>query len=432
MTDVYVMDKNLNVIGVVDAYKSLIWSSRYCELGDCELYVRATEANLNLLQKDFYLFRNDDDMVCRIKKIELTTSSEDGNYLIVTGVDVRSFLDQRIIWNTTNCNGNLETFIRQLVYDSVIGDSSLYNRRMKTPNGATLIGLGATAGLTEADSCQVSYANVGEKIREFCTKFHWGYKVYLYDNKFLFEVYKGTDRSDSVVFSDQYENLLETDYISDETNLGNTALIAGSGEGSERVRRVAGNQYESTERYEVFVDAKDLARVVTYAELKAIYPLVADGGRGYIVNNFYYYSDLDVLIVDADQLLNLQALYPDGSVVTIDGVEYYEIPTVQIADLPNSSPTDQDNVVWRDVIYRVYLLTRGYEKLAEYGKITSFSGSIEPNTTFVYKKDYFLGDIVTVQNSFGISVEARIVEVIEVNDDNGYSVQPTFEYISEV
>ena len=51
--------------------------------------------------------------------------------------------------------------------------------------------------------------------------------------------------------------------------------------------------------------------------------------------------------------------------------------------------------------------------------------------TFVYKTDYNLGDVVTVENEYGISVGARIVEVVEVDDDNGYSVQPKFENTTE-
>jgi hypothetical protein len=81
------------------------------------------------------------------------------------------------------------------------------------------------------------------------------------------------------------------------------------------------------------------------------------------------------------------------------------------------------------IIYEVYLLTRGYEKLSEYGVVTAFEGTVEPDVTFTYKRDYFLGDVVTVENSYGISLSARIVEVTEVNDDNGYSIEPKFEYL---
>ena len=57
MVDVYVLDKNLNLIGIIDTYSSLIWANRYKEDGDCELYVEATTENFNLLKKNYYLYR---------------------------------------------------------------------------------------------------------------------------------------------------------------------------------------------------------------------------------------------------------------------------------------------------------------------------------------------------------------------------------------
>jgi len=117
--------------------------------------------------------------------------------------------------------------------------------------------------------------------------------------------------------------------------------------------------------------------------------------------------------------------------VTVSGVEYYRIADVIIADLPGSSPDDAENVEIRDVIYMPYLLERGYEKMAEFGYVTSFEGTIEPNTTFAYKIDYDLGDIVTVENEYGISASVRISEIVEVWDDSGYSVEPKFETITE-
>lgn len=434
MNDIFVLNKNLEIIGIVDAYKSLIWSNRYNTLGDCELYLEATTDALQLLQKDFYLMRDDDDMVCQIKKIQLDTDSENGNYLTVTGYDVKKILDQRIIWSTMSCDGNLETFIRSMVNKSLV-NPNLSARKILSPNGTAIFQLGTAAGFTEVNTEQVSYKNVGEKIREYCKKYNWGYRVVLSGGKFLFQLYKGTDRTSEVIFSDNYENLATTSYIEDETNLGNVALVAGQGEGADRARNVSG-YFEGLDRYEIYVDAKDIAKNITWGELTAIYPTKSQGGQGFIGGNasvgYYYRMDyINIQIIDPDQLSTLQKNYPDGELITIDGNQFYQIYDAVIADLPSNAPQDGDTVVLRNVVYSVYLLTRGYEKLAEYGSVTSFEGSIEPNTTFVYKQDYFLGDLVTVENEFGISVGARIVEVIEVNDDNGYSVEPKFEYIQE-
>ena len=432
MDDVYVLDKNLNLIGVVDSYKSLIWANRYVELGDCELYVTATTEMINLLQKDYYLARLDDDMVCQIKKIELDTDAENGNYLIVNGYDVRRFLDQRVIWSTMTCDGLVEAFVRQMVQNTVC-TPALSARQLRLQNGNQMFFLGDQAGFSEVTTEQVSYKNVGEKIREYCTRYGWGYKVVLGNNKLWFVLYKGTDRTDSVIFSTAYENLSTSKYVEDETNLGNVALVAGSGEGSLRSRNVSGYA-EGVDRFEIYVDAKDISKDITWGDLTKQYPTTDSGGQGYISGTaetgyVYKMNYINIHIVDADQLTNLQVTYPDGTLIMISGEQYYQIYNEVIADIPSNTPQEGDTVTLRDVVYSVYLLNRGYEKLAEYGGVVSFEGTVIPDVTFVYKRDYFLGDVVSVENEYGIKVSARIVEVIEVNDDSGYSMEPKFEYI---
>lgn len=424
MIDLYVYDTNLQLVGLVDAYTSLIWAPRYADLGDCEVYIEATTETLALLKKNYYLVRNDDEMICQIKKIELDTDAENGNYLIITGYDVKRFLDQRIIWDTMTCDGLLEDFIRDMITVSMIdeGDRAIPDFE-----------LGAAAGFTEQNSEQVSYKNLGEKVREYCKKYGWGYRVRLDSGKFIFELYKGADRTADVIFSDNYENLATSAYMEDDTNLGTVALVAGQGEGADRLRRVSGDA-SGLARHEIFVDAKDISYTLTWAELTEIYPTQDQGGSGYIAGSAetgysYTLDNLFVQIMDENHLAELQEDYPGGTVVEVGGTSYYQLEDAVVAALPNGDPGDSDTVTLAEIIYSVYLLTRGYDKLSEFGSIISFEGTIEPNTTFEYKKDYFLGDLVTVENEFGISVEARITEVVEVNDNNGYSVEPKFEYI---
>ena len=138
-------------------------------------------------------------------------------------------------------------------------------------------------------------------------------------------------------------------------------------------------------------------------------------------------SSIDIQIVDAAQKAWLQANYT-GSVVTVDGQEYYRIANVNIADIPSETPQDNDTCTLYPLVYNVYLLNRGAEKTAEHGPVKTFDGAVIPDVTFIYKTDYNLGDIVTVENQFGITANARIVEIIEVLDDNGYSIEPKFEY----
>lgn len=77
--------------------------------------------------------------------------------------------------------------------------------------------------------------------------------------------------------------------------------------------------------------------------------------------------------------------------------------------------------------YLQQLKYKGSEKLAKNAVLISFEGEVDFNY-YKYKTDYDLGDIVTIQNEFGISTKARITEVVETWDDDGYSLEPKLEY----
>lgn len=345
--DIYVLDDELNQIGVIDYYKSLIWSKRYYDIGDCEIYVSASVETLNILQKGYYLMRDDDEMLCRIESIELDTDVENGDFLIVTGYDCRKILNQRIIWNQTNFNGTVENYIRKLITDNIISPSV-------TARKIDNFQLGASNGFTETIDEQVTYDALDEKIKEICQAYGYGWKITFNPETkiFTFNIYKGKDRSyaqtenDYVVFSSEFDNIISSKYVTDSSNIRNVALVAGEGEGIDRKRFVYGSA-SGINRYEVYVDAKDI-----------------------------------------------------------------------------SSKTEEGVTI----NYDEALKARGLEKLAEYDVVTAFEGEVEPNYSYKYKEDYDLGDIVQVVNDYGIEAGARITEVIESHDENGYSVIPTFEY----
>lgn len=431
MIDIYVLNKDLEEIGIVDTYTSLIWVNRYDEIGDCELYIEATNENLALLKKGNYLSRHDDDMVCRIEKVELDTDTENGNYIIATGYDTKKIIDQRIIWGQSNVDGNVENYVRSLVYNALV-NPTLSERAITDTKGRKNFFLGNKASFSEVTSEQNSYKNIGEKIRDFCKRYDWGYKVIVALKNFYFLLYKGTDKSESVIFSPDYENLKTTTYIDDSSNIGNVALVAGEGEGSKRSRNVSGYE-EGMDRYEIGVDARDISRNISWGDLTAMYPTTDEGGQGYIYKTAqedaaYKMNYINIPIIDGNQLTELKSTYPDGIEIKISGVSYYQVYDVIIADLSSFTPESGDDVILRDLVYVVYLLSRGYEKLAEYGTVISFNGNVEPSSTFEYKKDYFLGDLVTIRNEYGIEEKARITEITEVYDDNGYSIEPKFEY----
>lgn len=76
--------------------------------------------------------------------------------------------------------------------------------------------------------------------------------------------------------------------------------------------------------------------------------------------------------------------------------------------------------------YTILLEQRARESLNEAVIVQSVEGTIEPLQMYAYKKDYFLGDTVTVINKFGLQVDSQVLEIVETWDENGYICTPTF------
>ena len=83
--DLVIVNHEFQKISVVDIYKSFIWTDRYDEYGDFEIYVTMSEETLNIFQNGYYIVTDISDRVMIIEDISLTTDVENGSFLIITG-----------------------------------------------------------------------------------------------------------------------------------------------------------------------------------------------------------------------------------------------------------------------------------------------------------------------------------------------------------
>lgn len=344
---VWVLNQDMSREGLIEGFESLIWTKRYWECGDFELYLPASEETLSLLKQDRYLMREDDDALMIIEKIEVVTDSEDGNHLIVSGRSFESILDRRIVWKQRTYQGTAENVIEKLLNESMIVPETAARR-------IDHMGFTAASSGSGTLSAQYTGTSVYEAVSEMCESYGLGFR---FGADLVFTVYKGADRSAGqsenprVIFSPMYDNLLESDYYTDKKDYKTVVLVAGEGEGSSRRYHSYGTSASGINRRELFVDARDI-----------------------------------------------QSEDADGNVMTT--AEY-------TAALSDKAKEQYD-------LHRVQ---------------TEFSGTIDAGMTYEYRKDYDLGDIVTVENEYGMTEDCRITEVIESWDTSGYKVIPTYEQV---
>lgn len=108
-----------------------------------------------------------------------------------------------------------------------------------------------------------------------------------------------------------------------------------------------------------------------------------------------------------------------ATIGTASGLNRYE------AYIDGGSVSSNGEIITLETYIKM-LQEYGQTQLDQTAFTESFSGDIDPNGLFTINQDFFLGDIVQVDNEKGISAVPRIIEIIYAEDENGSSTVPTF------
>lgn len=347
--EIYIMDGLNGITGIVDTFQSCIWNVQYFDKNDFQLVVPASKENLDALQIGAYLVRDADiknneyQNVMIIKDYQLDFDSENGWLLTLRGAGLKTIVGQRIVWQQTNLSGLAEVGIRSVIMDNIINPS---NTDRKIDNFI----LDTINDFQDTIELQLFGENIADWLVEICKTYNYGWDIYIKNNKYVFKLYKGINRTYSqnevapVVFSPEFDNLLSSSYSYNKTDYQNAALIGGEGEGTDQ-RTASVGTAEGLARFEAYIDGSSVSS--------------------------------------------------NGEIITVE--QYIQM-----------------------------LEEYGQNQLNQTALTQKFSGEIDPAGLYVINQDYFLGDVVQIENEKGIKATPRIIEIIYAVDESGSSVVPTF------
>lgn len=259
---------SITLEAICDSFSSLLWDVEYYSCGAFEVYIAASPQNIEIFQTGRIVGRDDDtEHYGIIESVEIQTDAEDGDYLIVRGRFLMCLLERRIIYPIVN-------FTKETSYSNIIKTVVQFNAVVSGVRRIPGLSFGTAAGSCwkQKTKLQISYDNLMRWMYTICEKIGGTANIRL--NKITGEQYEmilelseGADRSimqeenPHIVFSDGYNNLLSFSYATDISNQKNFAYILGKGEGEERKRITycSNSEPSNLERYEVYVDAKDMS-----------------------------------------------------------------------------------------------------------------------------------------------------------------------------
>ena len=258
----------ISLEAVCDSFSSLLWDIEYYNCGAFEVYIAASPRNIEIFQTGRIVGRDDDrEHFGLIESVELETDAEDEDYLIINGRFLMCLLERRIIYPTFN-------FTKLVSYSQIVMNVVQYNACTSGIRKILGLVIGCSSGTCwdTKTKLQVSYDNLMEWVYSICEKIGGTVNIRLskIDNEqyeMIFELSQGTDRSilqeinPHIIFSDRYNNLLSFTYFTDTSVKKNYAYVLGKGEGEKRKRTTyfEGTEPSSLDRYEVYIDAKDIS-----------------------------------------------------------------------------------------------------------------------------------------------------------------------------
>lgn len=268
-----ILNTEFEQVALIDVFESFIWTDRYRETGDFEIYAPVESIPLGYIKKDYYLWSKNSDHAMIIESITIESDVESGPHVTVKGRSLESLLSRRIVWNkttitegTTIQNGLLTLFNQNIISPALsIRAIPNFIFDVSTDEKITSLIFDEEIDYFGEDLYSITKA--------LCDEHEIGFKITLSDdNKFIFKLYAGEDRSYEqtenpyVVFSPKYGNLLNSNYIESFESWKNVTLVAGdeegTGESATRAQRIVSiNDSDATSyisRREAFTNASGI------------------------------------------------------------------------------------------------------------------------------------------------------------------------------
>ncbi|WP_397537884.1 siphovirus ReqiPepy6 Gp37-like family protein [Rummeliibacillus pycnus] len=270
MLSLRIIDLEFNLIDELTKYESLQLTRKHHEIGDVELKINRYMRGASELIKDRIIFpHNQLHKVYQIKhrEIELDENGKETENWIIKAKPLKAWLTQRLILppdgkSNDVINDSAETVMKHYVNVCAV---NTVDAKRKIPN--LVIAPDQKRGDTINRSARFDVLSDEMTTISQQSGLGWNISVDLKNKQFVFDVVEGVNRvaiqrdNPPVIFSPEFNSLKSMGYTESYLDYKNMAYVAGQGEGVERRIITIGDTETGLDRYELFVDARDVEEV---------------------------------------------------------------------------------------------------------------------------------------------------------------------------
>ena len=371
MNCIEIINTDFELLGIITNFESLICVWNYYECGTFELTINKNKANTNKLKIDNMLIVNkSDEKILLIDKV-ITETVKNSKTLKVTGTCIKGITKRRII--ATNgydrvSETQAENIIKHYIKNHLV--ESYYDEIRTPERDISWVNVAPTQNRGIKTVWQARLTNLHDELKHISEDTGLGWKGIL-DRKnkcIIFDCYRGKDRTIN------------------QTDSGNT---------HEFLKKYTHQQLEEY-THEVLEGDKKVPYIIFSEKKKNLLEgKTTDDSTNY--KNVGYAAGKGE---NEDRLITV--------IGTATGFNRREV----FIDLNNIEEPDELN-------------TEGQKKLDTYKTIQSVEGKVYQIPNMIYDKDFFLGDIVTLESN-GIYEDKRIIQAKEIYERNNMTIELGF------
>lgn len=238
---IYIFTRNLLRVGMLSAVESLHQRQMYNGIGTFTIICGATDRNVAMIKADMIVHQDEFDGI--IKNVTYVDGKINAN-----GFTLNEILNQR-------------TFLNAVQIKNIADD--LYNAINANKRDLDVV-TGALPALDKTTDTSITGGQICDNVVDVCSTVEFGNRCYIdiKNSKKVFEIYSGQDLTGkdnpkAVNFSTERGTLGGLEISNDASDFKNVAIVAGQGTNEQRTLVVVGSA-TAAERYELYVDARDL------------------------------------------------------------------------------------------------------------------------------------------------------------------------------
>ena len=361
----------MNYCGIITNYESLICIWNYYECGTFELTINKNKANANKLKKDNMLIVNKrNDKILLIDKV-VTTTNKNSKTLKVTGTCIKGITKRRIIATNgydrvteTQAENIQKHYIEKHMVES-------YYDNIRTPErDISWIKTAPTQNRGIKTVWQARLTNLHDELKHISEDTGLGWYGYLNREEkcIYFDSMRGTDRT-----INQTESPNTHEFLSKYTN--------------QELEEYTHEELEGTIKHPYIIFSEKKKNLINGK--------VTDDNTNY--KNVGYVAGKGE---NEDRIIIVKG--------TATGFDRREV----LIDLNNIEDLDELN-------------NEGQKRLDTYKIIQSVEGKIYQIPNMQWEKDFFLGDLVTLESD-GVYEDKRIIQAKEIYERNNITVELGF------